>query len=299
MATLRPYRSMLFVPGHKGSWADKAVASGTDAIILDLEDSVPASDKVIARDTVVETITRIRDQNIRADVWVRPNSRDTGLMGADLEAVVVPGVAGLVLPKTFDAKEIIQIDAVVSHLEETRNLPAGDVGFLLSLETAASMANCESMAGATPRVAALLGATGPNADVGRELGFEFTPEGLETLYLRSRIVLASRANGLHHPMAGVWQDIKDLNGFRTFAEDNRRLGYRGIVLIHPSHVEIANEVYTPSPEKVDFYRRMADAFRDAEARGHGAVDFEGQHIDLAHARTAEGVIALADAVAAV
>ena len=297
MTTIRPYRSMLFVPGHKGAWADKAVASGTDAIILDLEDSVPAADKVAARDTVVQTISRLREQGLRADVWVRPNSRDTGLMGADLDAVVVPGVAGLLLPKTFDAKEIIQIDAVVSHLEETRGLPAGEIGFLLSLETASSMANCEAMAAATPRVAALLGATGPNADVGRELGFEFTPEGLETLYLRSRIVLASRANGLHHPMAGVWQDIKDLDGFRTFAEDNRRLGYRGIVLIHPSHVEISNEVFTPSAEKVDFYRRMVQAFNDAEAQGHGAVDFEGQHIDLAHAKTAAGVIALAEAVA--
>ncbi|MGX4694445.1 HpcH/HpaI aldolase/citrate lyase family protein [Streptomyces sp. JNUCC 63] len=299
MAIIRPYRSMLFVPGHKGAWADKAVASGTDAIILDLEDSVPAPDKKVARDTVVESISRLRSLGHRADVWVRPNSRGTGLMGADLDAVVVPGVAGLLLPKTFDAKEIIQIDAVVSHLEETRGLPAGDIGLLLSLETASSMANCEAMAAATPRVAALLGATGPNADVGRELGFEFTPEGLETLYLRSRIVLASRANGLHHPMAGVWQDIKDLDGFRAFSEDNRRLGYRGMVLIHPSHVEIANEVFTPSPEKVDFYRRMVQAFREAEVQGHGAVDFEGQHIDLAHAKTAEAVIAHADAVAQV
>ncbi|NGP07767.1 CoA ester lyase [Rhodococcus sp. 14C212] len=296
---MRPYRSMLFVPGHKGSWADKAVATGTDAIILDLEDSVPASDKELARKTVVESISRLHDQGIRADVWVRPNSRVTGLMGADLDAVVVPGVAGLLLPKTFDAKDIIQIDAVVSHLEETRNLPAGEIGLLLSLETASSMANCEDMAAAVPRVASLLGATGPNADVGRELGFEFTPEGLETLYLRSRIVLACRANGLHHPIGGVWQAIKDLDGFRTFAEDNRRLGYRGMALIHPSHVEITNEVFTPSPEKVEFYRRMVQAFRDAEAQGHGAVDFEGQHIDLAHAKTAEGVIALAEAVSAV
>ncbi|MDV8070905.1 CoA ester lyase [Rhodococcus sp. IEGM 1366] len=296
---MRPYRSMLFVPGHKETWADKAIASGADAIILDLEDSVPSADKKDARSTVVNTIARLHNQGIRADVWVRPNSRDTGLMGADLEAVVVPGVSGLLLPKTFDANEIVQIEAVVSHLEETRDLPAGEIGFLLSLETASSMANCESMAAAAPRVAGLLGATGPNADVGRELGFEFTPEGLETLYLRSRIVLASRANGLHHPVGGVWQDIADLDGFRTFAEDNRRLGYRGIALIHPSHVALANEVFTPSPEKVEFYRRMVQAFRDAEAQGHGAVDFEGQHIDLAHAKTAEGVIALAAAVAQV
>ncbi|MBV9921232.1 MAG: CoA ester lyase, partial [Pseudonocardia sp.] len=123
-------------------------------------------------------------------------------------------------------------------------------------------------------------------------------EGLETLYLRSRIVLAARAASLHHPIGGVWQDLADLDGLRRFAEDNRRLGYRGLALIHPSHVAVANEVFTPSPETVAHYRRMIDAFRKAEAEGHAAVDFEGQHIDLAHAKTAEGVIALADAIVA-
>ncbi|MFE2990292.1 hypothetical protein [Streptomyces sp. NPDC059262] len=95
----------------------------------------------------------------------------------------------------------------------------------------------------------------------------------------------------------MWQDVADLEGFRKFAEDNRRLGYRGIVLTHPSHVALANEVLTPSPEKVDHCRRMIAAFRAAEAAGSGPVDFEGQHIDLAHAKRAEGIIELAAAVA--
>ncbi|MFG2657300.1 HpcH/HpaI aldolase/citrate lyase family protein [Streptomyces sp. NPDC048425] len=294
---MKPYRSMLFVPGHKPSWAEKAIASGTDAVILDLEDSVPAADKADARKTVRETIQRLRAQGVRADIWVRPNSVDSGLFGADVEEVVTPGLTGLFLPKVFDAEEIVRIDAVVSHIEERDEIEAGAVGLIVSYETAVAMAHCEEIAGASPRVASLLGATGPSADVGRELGFEFTPEGLETLYLRSRIVLAARANGLHHPVAGVWQDIADLEGFRMFAEGNRRLGYRGIVLIHPSHVALANEVFTPSPAKVDHYRRMIAAFREAEAAGSGAVDFEGQHIDLAHAKTAEGIIELAEAVA--
>ncbi|WP_370184281.1 CoA ester lyase [Rhodococcus wratislaviensis] len=293
---MNPYRSMLFVPGHKPSWAEKAVAAGADAIILDLEGSVPAADKDEARQTVRETIDRLRAQNVRADIWVRPNSVDSGLFGADIERVLGPGLAGLFLPKVFDAKEIVQIDAVVSHVEKREGLDSGSVGLIVSFETAVSMAHCEDLAVANPRVSSLLGATGPNADVGRELGFEFTPEGLETLYLRSRIILAARAAGLHHPVCGVWQDMKDLDGFRRFAEDNRRLGYKGIVLIHPSHVEIANEVFTPSPEKVDFYRRMIAAFEDAEARGSAAVDFEGQHIDLAHAKTARSVIDLAEAI---
>jgi len=294
---VKPYRSMLFVPGHKADWADKAIASGADAIILDLEDSVPAGEKGQARKTVRDTIDRLDAANVRAGVWVRPNSADSGLMGADLECVMTRGLDGLFLPKVFTAREVVGIDAVVSHIEKREGLEPASIGLIITFETAASMAHCEEIAAASPRTASLLGATGPNADVGRELGFEFTPEGLETLYLRSRIVLACRANGLHHPLAGLWQDIADIAGFRRFAEDNRRLGYRGIVLIHPSHVAPANEVFTPTAENVEYYRRMILAFREAEAQGSAAVDFEGQHIDLAHVKTAEGVIELARAVA--
>ena len=293
---MNPYRSMLFVPGHKSSWAEKAVAAGADALILDLEDSVPAADKAEARRTVRETIGRLGSQGVRAEVWVRPNSFDSGLFGADVEEVLVPGLAGLFLPKVFTAEEIVRIDAVVSHVEQREGHQAGSIGLIVSFETAVSMARCEDIAMASPRVSTLLGATGPNADVGRELGFDFTPEGLESLYLRSRIIVAARAAGLHHPITGVWQDLADLDGFRKFAQDNRRLGYRGIVLIHPSHVAIANDVFTPSAETIDFYRRMIEAFRKAEAQGSAAVDFEGQHIDLAHAKTAEGVIRLAEAI---
>jgi citrate lyase subunit beta / citryl-CoA lyase len=269
---MKPYRSMLFVPGHKPSWADKALASGADALILDLEDSVPAADKDEARGVVVDTIDRLHQQGVRADLWVRPNALVTGLQGKDLEAVVRPGLAGLFLPKVFDAEELVRIDAVVSHIEDREGLKPGSVRLIVSFETAVSMAHCEELAAATPRISSLLGATGPSADVGRELGFEFTPQGLETLYLRSRLVLAARAAGLHHPVAGVWQDIKNLDGARQFCLDNRQLGYRGMVCIHPSHVAIANEVFTPSAEQVDFYRRMIKAFKEAEACGSAAAD---------------------------
>ena len=88
-----------------------------------------------------------------------------------------------------------------------------------------------------------------------------------------------------------------MDGFRTFAEDNRRLGYRGIVVIHPSHAAAANEIFTPSPARVAFYREMIAAFHAAEADGHAAIDFQGLHVDLAHVKTAQSVIDLAEAVA--
>jgi citrate lyase subunit beta / citryl-CoA lyase len=293
---VKPYRSMLFVPGHKPSWAEKAIAAGADAIILDLEDSVPAAGKAGARATVRETIGRLRGTGTRADVWVRPNDYGSGLFGADAEAVMVPGLAGLFLPKVFSAEEIVRIDAVVSHIEAREGLEAGSAGLIASFETAASIVRCEEIAAAAPRVSSLFGITGPNGDAARELGFEFTLEGLESLYARSRVIVAARAAGLHHPVTGVWQDIADLDGFRRFALDARHLGYRGMVCIHPSHVAVANEVFTPSPETVDSCRRMVAAFRQAEAQGSAAIDFEGQHIDYAHVKTAQDVIDLAESL---
>jgi citrate lyase subunit beta/citryl-CoA lyase len=295
---MKPYRSMLFVPGHKPSWAQKALAAGADAVILDLEDSVPPALKSEARQAVRDSIERLRVDNVLADVWVRPNSLDSGLFGADVEQVVRAGLSGILLPKVFSVTDIVRIDAVVSHLEQREGLEPGSVGLLVSFETAAAIACCEQIAVASPRVASVLGVTGPAADIARELGFEFTPEGQETLYVRSRILLAARAAGLDHPVCGVWQDIADLAGMRQFAEDNRRLGYKGIVLIHPSHVAVANDVFTPSSETVQYYRRMIDEFRRAEADGSAAVDFEGRHVDLAHIKTAEGIINLAESIAA-
>jgi citrate lyase subunit beta / citryl-CoA lyase len=287
---------MLFVPGHKASWADKGVASGADALILDLEDSVPEGEKAETRATVRATIERLAREDVPTDVWVRPNSYSSGLFSADVEAVTVPGLAGLFLPKVFSAEDIIRIDAVLSHIEQREGIEDRSVRLIVSFESALSMENCSEIAKASPRVSSLVGGTGPNADVSRVLGFEFTPEGLESLYLRSRILLAARAADLNHPITGLWQDIHDIEGLRRFAEDGRRLGYRGMVCIHPSHVGPLNEIFTPSKETVDFYRRMIEAFHAAEAQGSAAVDFEGQHIDIAHVKTAQEVLNLVKAV---
>lgn len=297
--SVKPYRSMLFVPGHKETWAGKAVASGADALILDLEDSVPPASKIEARECVAATIDRLTGEGVRPDLWVRVNPEDTGLLAGDLDAVVRPGLTGLFLAKIDDERDILKFDAVLRHIEELRGLVIGGIKVLVCFETATSMANCEAIAAAGPRVASLVGVTGPDADAGRELGIGFTAEGLETLYIRSRIVLAARSSGLTHPLTGIWQDLRDLDGCRTFCEDSRRLGYRGLVAIHPSHVAIANEVFGPTAEEVATAHRLIAAYREAEAAGSSAADFGGRHIDIAHVKTAEAVIALAEAIESV
>lgn len=289
---MKPTRSLLFVPGHRKGWAEKAVAKGADAVILDLEDSVPLDLKAEARQMVAETIADLARNHPQVGVYVRLNALETGMMGDDLEAVAIAGCDGFLPPKTYGARDIIQADALVTHFERRNGVAPGRLEFLLSLETAQAYAECEAMIAASPRCATLFAGTARDADVSRSVGFEFTPGGLETIYLRSRAVLATRAAGRDFPIVGVWQDLKDVDGAWAFARQNRQLGFRGMVAIHPSHVAIANEVFQPSAQEVIFYQGMIDAFRTAEAKGLAATTYEGMHIDYAHIKTAQAVIAL-------
>lgn len=294
---MKPTRSMLFVPGHRKTWAAKAVAAGADAVILDLEDSVPADMKAETRHIVADTIRDLAKNHPGVGVYVRLNALETGLMGDDLEAVAIEGCDGFLPPKTYGARDVIQIEALTDHFERKNGVAAGKLEFVLSLETAQAYAECEAMIKASPRCATLFAGTARDADVSRSVGFEFTPHGLETIYLRSRAVLATRAAGKDFPIVGLWQDLKDIDGAWAFARQNRQLGFRGMVAIHPSHVAIANEVFMPSPQEVVFYQGMIDTFDAAVAKGNAAVAYEGMHIDLAHVKTARAVIELHHALA--
>src|SRR5690606_9989806 len=128
-----------------------------------------------------------------------------------------------------------------------------------------------------PYVSALIGASAKNADVARSVGFNWTREGLETLYFRSRVVLAARAYG-KPAIGGLWQDVHDLDGLRCWAQTQRNIGFSGELALHPSNVPIINAVFSPSSEELSYYRRLVNAFEAAEAKGHAAVNFEGEHI---------------------
>ncbi|WP_028920993.1 HpcH/HpaI aldolase/citrate lyase family protein [Pseudonocardia acaciae] len=288
---MRPYRSLLFVPGHKPDWADKAVRAGAHALILDLEDAVPPEAKDAAREHVAATVDRLAGGP--TGIVVRVNPLESDLFGRDVAAVVRPGVDALLLPKIYGRDDVVAFDALVGAAEIERGMPRGGVALLPSLETARSLTSVDEIA-AAPRVAGLMAAAAKDTDASREVGFHWTPAGLETLYLRSKVVLAARSAGLRHVVIGLWQDIGDLDGLRAFAEANRDLGYGGQVLIHPSHVATVNEVYAPSPATVERLRRLVAAYERGAEAGSGAVMFEGEHIDLAHVLHARQVLAGAD-----
>ena len=173
------------------------------------------------------------------DLWGRPNGLDSPHVGFDVAALVRPGLTGLVLPKLRDRDDVIRYDALVTHAELANGVAPGTVELLASLETAAGMAHVEEIAAASPRMVSVVGATARDADTARSLGYRFSLAGSETLYLRSRILLASRAAGHAYAVCGMWQDIADLDGLRAFAHHQRDLGYDGQMLIHPSPVKVS------------------------------------------------------------
>jgi citrate lyase subunit beta / citryl-CoA lyase len=289
---MRPMRSVLFVPGHKEGWPSKAVAAGADGVILDLEDAVPANLKAEAREIVAESIRRLAGGSRKVGVYVRLNALETGMTGDDLERIAIPGLDGVLLPKNYGPRDIIGLDALISHFERRNGVAAGTIEIVVSLETAQAYAHCEEILAASPRVATLFAGTAKDADVSRSLGYQFTPGGHETLYVRSRALLAVRASGRQFSWVGLWQDLKDPEGARAFAVQNRQIGFTTMVMIHPSHIAVANEVFSPSQQDVVFYRGMIEAFEQAEAAGNAAVLYEGQHIDYAHVKTARAVLEL-------
>lgn len=288
---MKPYRSLLFVPGHKRDWIDKALNSEADAVIIDLEDSVPPQDKELARANAREAL---KAHDGSKGILVRPNALDTEFFGRDVATVTHRNLTAFLLPKLFSRDDVVWFDALVTAAELDHGIDRGTVELVPSLETAASISKVDEIL-AGPRVGGVMAAAAKDADVSREVGFRWTAAGVETLYLRSKVVVAARAAGIRTIVLGLWQEVRNLDGMRTFAQDNSGLGYTGQVLIHPSHAPIANEEYGLTATLQDYYQGLIEAFEEGQRNGHGAVSYRGDHIDLAHANHAREALALAKA----
>ena len=288
---MRPTRSFLFVPGNKESMLDKAVNAGADALILDLEDSVPPAEKLAARALVARKIPELIAMGQR--IWVRINRTAHIYDLGDLLEIVQPGVEGIYISKPWGPEDVHMASAMIAEAESRANLAIGTVKLIPLLETARSMQLCFEIA-QMPRVAGIVGATAKNADVGRALKYVWTPEGRESEYLKSRVVMAARAAG-KVPIGGIWQQIKDLEGLAKSSQFDRQLGMAGELALHPMQVETINRTYTPTADEVAFYQGMIDALEQAQAKGCASVMYDGEHIDIAHVKTARDIIELAKA----
>ncbi|HEY4452140.1 MAG TPA: CoA ester lyase [Solirubrobacteraceae bacterium] len=276
----RQTRSQLYVPGNQPTWFAKGVATGADALILDLEDAVPIDSKASAREEVAAFLAS-RAEHPDPVLLVRVNDSGQREFLDDVIATVEAGVDGIVLPKVYGPSDVIALDGLLGAIERRCGRMLGSTMIVPILETAEAIRGAYEIGVASSRVAHMGGMSARGGDIERGVGFRWSSAGQETLGLRARALLDARAAKVPNPVSGTWTDIEDLDGMRAFATQSRDLGYEGMVLIHPSHVPIANEVFGPSPEDLERDRRLIEAMSQAESNGSAAIRFDGHMVDIA------------------
>jgi citrate lyase subunit beta/citryl-CoA lyase len=291
---MTPSRSALFVPGNRAEWITKAVSYGADTLVLDLEDSVPDREKAAARETVKAGVRMLRAKGQACAV--RINAFASGLTLDDLEGVLCPELERILLPKVETAADLDQLDALLTHLERRLGIPDGQIETPLGCETAQAMRHVYEIATRCRRVKRVSLAAGPGGDAARAIGYQWSPQGMETLFLRSKVVLDARAAGIQYPTISSWWNIKDLEGLERDARWNRSLGYRGQTVMHPSHVPVVNRVFTPTADEIAFHQGLIQAMAAAERKGIAAVTYQGDMVDEAMVKTSRELLAFARAI---
>lgn len=274
-------RSLLFGPGSKPDLLPKLPRAEADAVVIDLEDAVPAEGKAAARDTTTAAVAALTSDHPDLSVLVRVNAVPTEWFEDDLDALPV-GVAGIVVPKLESGA---QASRVVSALDARGRR---DVPLVAGIETAAGVWNIDEVLRPYAR-AVYFGAEDYIAD----LGGVRTPHSTEVLYARSRVALAARLAGVH-ALDQVVTGYKDDAAFLADARAGRSLGYRGKLCIHPAQVPLAHQAFSPSPEEIERASALLAAYEAGKAAGHAAIAFDGQMVDEPLARQAQAVLDAAE-----
>ncbi|HKW54452.1 MAG TPA: CoA ester lyase [Stellaceae bacterium] len=283
-AALPVWRSMLFVPVTVAKYVDRAAERGADALILDLEDSVPAAEKARGREVLQDAAETVAKNG--ADVVVRIN-RPWRMAIQDIEAAVSPAVQALMLTKIESAEHVQMIAEVVGELESERGMATGATKFVALVETASGFLRLPEIARAHPRLVALsIGAEDFALSVG------MLPEAEGLFFPKQQMIIAARAAGiLPLGFIGTVADFRDLDAFRATIRRSRRLGFAGASCIHPAQVAILNEEYRPSPDEVAAAERAVAAYDASTAAGIGAIEIDGKMIDVPVVERAKHVLA--------
>ncbi len=308
-ATPRLHRSELAVPGSNTSLFDKAAQGAADIIFLDLEDAVAPDDKERARKNIVQGLNDL-DWGDKT-MMIRINGLDTHFCYRDVVDVVenCPRLDMILIPKTGVPQDVYAIDMLVTQIEQAKKREKR-IGFECLIETALGMANVEAIAQSSTRLEALsfgvadyaastrartVGIGGPHPDYGvltdKDEGGENRNYhwGDPWHFALSRMMVACRAYGLR-PIDGPFGDFSDPDGYLAAAKRAAVLGFEGKWAIHPSQVELANDVFTPSEAEVTKAKRIVEAMKQAAKEGKGAVSLDGRLIDIASIRQAEGLL---------
>jgi citrate lyase subunit beta/citryl-CoA lyase len=288
---MRLLRSVLFTPGNNMRMIHKIPTLAADAVILDLEDSVPMREKDTARVFIRDSLDVAGSGT--ADVYVRVNGLITGLMAEDCEFVVQKGIAGIMLPKVESKEEVTKAEKIIEELERKRGLEVGSITLIPTLETAKGVINVYEIATSSKRVIAIgFGAV----DFTRDMGTSLSKEGTELFFARSLCAVAARAAGIQ-ALDTVFIDLADREGLIKDSQLAKQLGFKGKFLIHPSQIDTVNRIFSPSEKEIEYAKKVVSAFKEAEAKGLGAASLEGRMIDIAVYRQAQDLLALAEAIA--
>lgn len=280
------FRCLLFVPGTDRRKIEKAYTLQADAVILDLEDAVAAGEKDSARRLVSEIIASPE----LPPTFVRVNGVTTSHILADLQEVVRPGIAGIMLAKAETAEEVRRVDWLTGLLEEERNMPRGALELVPFIESARGIENAREVAAACPRVKRL--AFGGN-DYTADTWTTYSEEGTELFYARAKLIAASRVAGIEPPLDTVCPFIKNLSALREDALRAKKMGFQGKMVIHPAQIEPVLEIFSPTPEEIAAAEKIVAAFEAAEAQGTGVIQLDGKMVEYPIVNRARQILAAA------
>ena len=281
------FRSPLFVPGNKESMLEKALAFRPDALVPDMEDSVPEAEKANARERVAAFLPRLAASGI--PVIPRVNSLHTVWVAGDLAAVVGPHIDGVSIGKIDSAEDIDRLCALVAELEAQAGLDRGRIKVLPWLESARAMVHCYDICIASPRIAAV--AFG-GEDFTHDMGIERREDESEVAFARSHLCIAARAAQVP-ALDTPYFRFRDEDGLRANCAAAKQCGFKGKFAIHPAQIEAINEAFSPSAREIQNAHRVVAAFEEAERMGRGSTSLEGKVIDVPVVKRARALLRFA------
>ena len=275
----------------------KALESGADAVLLDLEDSVPIAAKAEARSLVakvIDGVSALGSTRAGPAVFVRVNAAASGLLEDDLAAVVRPGLEAIFLPKVESVSEVQDTAFGLERLEAAKGMTGGAVEIVLMIESALGVYRCFDLINASPRVATTCIGVARDGDLQTDLGCGWSIEGTELLYARSKVLLDTRAAGKAWPLDGVFSDLGDEEGLVKDSKLSARLGYVGRTVIHPKQIGPVRQAYAVPEAEVAYYQQVVTEFEAVEKTGAAAaITVNGRLVDYAMYQRAKRVLELA------
>ena len=279
-------RTMMFVPGANAAMLRDAPLYGADSIMFDLEDAVSLKEKDSARVLVHSALKTFDYGNI--EIVVRINALDAG--GAeDIEAMVLAGVDVIRLPKTETAQDIIDVEAVITEVEQQNDIPVGTTKMMAAIESAKGVLNAPAIAKSSTR---LIGIALGAEDYVTNMKTRRHPDGQELFFARSMILHAARAAGIA-AIDTVYSDVDNTEGFEAEVCLIKQLGFDGKSVINPRQIPLVNTIYAPTEKEIQNAKEVIWGIREAEAKGSGVISVNGKMVDKPIVERAERVIALA------